>query len=547
MQDRLDANLVRSWAALTLQGLGDARAELDALNVFPVPDGDTGTNLFLTAESANEAVQQLFEESASEPTAAEAMKAFADGALLGARGNSGVITSQLLRGIRQVVAEAADPLAIGGAELACALTRASEMAYKAVAVPKEGTVLTVSRVAAKYATEAVQRGEATLGDVAQAAAEGSRIALDETTQQLQALKDAGVVDSGGRGFVLILEALVEAVTGEHAIRREYKRSAAAIQIDTHTSSYGGPAYEVMFLLEADDDNVPEMKEKLAPLGDSLVVVGGDNLWNVHVHVDDIGAAIEVGIEAGRPYRVKVTHLEEAETLRHEGRGHRRDDGQLAGRALIAVAHGQGVAELLRQAGVTVVMATPGRRPSTSELLNGIKLSRGREVVLLPSDGDTRIVAEAAAAQARDQGVRVGIIPTKSVVQTLAAVAVHDDVANFDDDVVSMGRAAGATRYGAITVAVREAMTTAGTCKVGDILGLVEGDIVVIGSTLQETATKVVAKMLSSGGELLTIVAGEGAGEALLKQTVADAEADHDVDVEVVHGGQPLWPLILGVE
>jgi uncharacterized protein len=216
--------------------------------------------------------------------------------------------------------------------------------------------------------------------------------------------------------------------------------------------------------------------------------------------------------------------------------------------LVAVSHGPGVAALLQESGVTTVGAKPGRRPSTAELLDGIKRSGAREVVLLPSDGDTRTVAEAAAEEARKDGVRAAVIPTRSFVQTLAAAAVHDPGAHFEDDLVAMGRSSASTQYGAITIAVRQAMTTAGVCEIGDVLGLLDGDIVAIGSTLVEAGTAIAMRMLERGGELLTIVAGEDADEALVSAVAEAAEdARPEIEIEIVQGGQPLWPLIFGLE
>jgi len=547
VHDTIDAAVVRLWAAAALSGLGEHRAEIDALNVFPVPDGDTGTNLFLTVESAAQYVEELYGD-AAEPTLAQSVTAFAQGALLGARGNSGVITSQLLRGIADVLT--AESATGGSEDLAGALTRAAELAYGAVAVPREGTVLSVAKAAAFSARESAT-ADASLAAVARAAVAGAQVALDHTPEQLQVLKDAGVVDSGGKGLVVILEALVEAITGEHRVSHPDVRLARPVtSVESHSVTYGGPAYEVMFLLDADDRSVPAMKEALAALGDSLVVVGGGGLWNIHVHVDDVGAAIEAGIEAGRPYRIKVTHLELADDLRRSGRDGSDLPGEdtRTGRALVAVAHGPGVATLLQESGVTTVAAKPGRRPSTAELLDGVKRSGAREVIILPSDGDTRIVAEAAAEQARNDGIRVAVIPTRSVVQTLAAAAVHDPGAHFDDDLVAMGRSSASTRYGAVTVAVRQAVTTAGMCQVGDVLGLLDGDIVEIEPTVSEASVAIVRRMLDRGGELLTIVAGEDADEALLADVSDAAElASPEVEVEIVHGGQPLWPLIIGLE
>ncbi|MGV1035796.1 MAG: DAK2 domain-containing protein [Candidatus Nanopelagicales bacterium] len=553
MSESLDASVIRSWALKALEGLGETRAEIDGLNVFPVPDGDTGTNLFLTMESALQSVEVVMPEAviagAALPPAGAVMKAYAQGALLGARGNSGVITSQLLRGFSDIVNGAVDGSPLGARGLVDALTLASELAYGAVGEPREGTVLTVSRIAAEAASTALAEDpSAGLTAVAAAAVDGAQIALDDTPNLLPVLKEAGVVDSGGRGLVVILDALLEAITGEHRARQEYARADASITMEAHTVTYGGPGYEVMYLLESRDAAVSTLRSQLGALGDSLVVVGGDDLWNVHVHVDDVGAAIEAGIEAGRPYRIKVTHLEQAEAILRSGRGESVADSTRHGRSLVAVAHGSGVKELLLENSVTVVDALPGRRPSTAELLDGIARSGAREVVLLPSDGDTRTVAEAAAEQAREEGLRVAVIPTRSIVQTLAAVAVHDQGAHFDDAIVSMGRASAATRYGAVTVAVKDAVTTAGTCHVDDVLGLVDGDIVEIEDSLTSAAERVIERMLASGGELFTVVSGKDADAKLVASVVATAErVNPDVEVEVIEGHQPLWPLILGVE
>ncbi|MHB1068083.1 MAG: DAK2 domain-containing protein, partial [Candidatus Nanopelagicales bacterium] len=366
---------------------------------------------------------------------------------------------------------------------------------------------------------------------------GARVALARTPELLESLRLAGVVDAGGRGLVVVLEALAESITGVRSAPAPVRAVRAAPVSDEAHSHYGGPAYEVMFLLDGDDAAVPAMKAELDGLGDSLVVVGGDGLWNVHVHVDDAGAAVEAGLRAGRPHRIRITHLDVVVDQRT------RD-----GRALVAVSHGPGVAALLEEAGVTAVPAAARQRPSTAEFLGAIHQTHASEAVLLPSDKDTRAVAEAAAEAARAGGIRVSVIPTRSIVQTLAAVAVHDPAARFDDDVVSMTRAAGATRYAAVTIASRQALTTAGPCQVGDVLGLVDGDIAMIGSALADVARELLAGMLGIGGELVTLVAGADAGPDLthdLPQWLAGRYPL--VEITVYEGGQPLWPLILGVE
>jgi uncharacterized protein len=538
----VSAGLVRDWAFLALSALGDARAEIDALNVFPVPDGDTGTNLYLTMESACEAVQECWPAGdQGSPSTVEVARAMSTGALMGARGNSGVILSQILRGTSEVLGGLTDGDALDGATVHRLLARAADLGYEAVARPVEGTILTVARAAAD-AAQAVLRGGATEATaVVTAAAEAAREALALTPTMLESLRLAGVVDAGGRGLVEILDALAEAVSG---VRRPGSGDAGAheplprpVEAET-TRHYGGPAYEVMFLLQADDEAVPTLKAELDALGDSLVVVGGDTLWNVHVHVDDAGAAVEAGMRAGRPFRLRITHLEPVvDPL-----------AKREARALVAVTHGPGVAELLGRAGVGVVPAAARQRPSTAEVLAAVRQTHAREVVVLPSDKDTCGVAEAAAEQARAEGVRISVIPTRSIVQTLAAVAVHDPSARFDADVVSMTRAAGATRYAGVTIASRAALTTAGPCAEGDVLGLVDGDIVLVGGSVPEATRDILNRMLAIGGELVSLVLGADAGPELRVDLPAWLAERHPlIEVAVHEGGQPFWPVIMGVE
>ena len=535
--------LVRDWAYGALSGLGDAREDIDALNVFPVPDGDTGTNLYLTMESACASVDACWApDAALGPPVGDVARAMSLGALMGARGNSGVIMSQILRGTSEVLGSLPDGQVLDGDAVHRLLRRAADLGYEAVARPVEGTILTVARAAADAAQAVVQAGDADGAAVVTAAAEGAREALARTPTMLESLRLAGVVDAGGRGLVVVLEALVEAVAG---VRRPDAPPESGPHlpvprpVDAEASRhYRGPAYEVMFLLEADDSEVPAMRAELDALGDSLVVVGGEPLWNVHVHVDDAGAAVEAALKAGRPFRIRITHLEAIVD------GHSTADT----RALVAVSHGPGVADLLGRAGVGVVPAAARQRPSTAELLGAVRQTHAREIVLLPSDKDTRGVAESAAEQARAEGVRISIIPTRSIVQTLAAVAVHDPSARFDDDVVAMTRAAGATRYAAVTVASRAALTTAGPCEEGDVLGLVDGDIVAVGDDVPAVARDILSRMLAVGGELVTLVLGADATSDLTDDLPDWLASAHPLtEVAVYDGGQPLWPIIMGVE
>ncbi|WP_030168382.1 DAK2 domain-containing protein [Streptomyces sp. NRRL S-813] len=583
-----DAPAVRTWCGLALRALGRAREEIDAINVFPVADGDTGTNLYLTVESAVATVEAVFAAHEADgpggealpppgpslggPSLAEAARAMAHGALIGARGNSGTILAQLLRGMAQVLAADDESAHTDGRGLRLALRHAADSARQAVAHPVEGTVLSVASAAADAATGA----EGDCGTVARAAYEGARRALAATPGQLAALERAGVVDAGGRGLVAVLAALVETFTGEtpatestppgrtadatgtgrpgedqptvpharvHCAEPDEPRACASPSAPG--PSAGGPAFEVIYLLEAEDAAVDRLRQRLDGLGDSLVVVGGDGLWNVHVHVDDAGAAVEAGVEAGRPYRIRITHFGagDAHTTRAERRPRER-----AQRAVVAVVPGDGLAGLYGEAGATTVPARPGELPASGELLEAVRRAHAREVVLLPNDAELHDTAAAAAEQARGEGVRVALIPTRSAVQGIAALAVHEPGRRFDEDVVAMTSAAGATRHAEVTVAERQSWTTAGICQAGDVLGLIEGDVAVIGADVTATAKTVLDRMLSAGGELVTLVLGDDAPD-----TVSDHLQTHvrdsylAVDTVVYRGGRQRALLLIGVE
>ena len=548
----LDAEALARWATHARDALAEARAEIDDLNVYPVPDGDTGTNLHLTFEAAVDALAGPPDgEAPDAPGPAVAtgpagvLGSLAQGALMGARGNSGVILSQLLRGLADGVGSGQE---IGPAELAAALAVGARAAYDAVAKPVEGTMLTVARVAAEQAQRKAGTVGVDLAAIVTAAAEGAREALRHTPEQLDVLARAGVVDAGGRGVCVLLDALATAVTGalpaavDTTVPQEEVRAARPRSgLDVQDPDAHGPTYEVMYLLDATADAIPTLRTALEPLGDSLVVVGAEPTWNVHVHVDDVGAAVEAGIDAGRPYRIRVTHFRDAA---------RASVAELhpASRGVVSVVAGEGLAALFEAAGATVVAGGPGRRASTAELLTGLRQAQARDLVVLPNDADSLAVAEAAAAKARDEGLRVAVIPTRASVQAIAALAVHDEARRFEDDVVAMTAAAGHCRHGGVTVAARAAVTMGGVCKPGDVLGIVDGDFAVIGDDLVAVAGTVLERMLGSGGELVTLVRGADA-DADLADAVARLvhSARPEVDTVVYEGGQPRYPLLIGVE
>ncbi|GAA5182076.1 hypothetical protein GCM10023322_18210 [Rugosimonospora acidiphila] len=590
MLDSLDAAAVRRWCTEGLAALRRHQDEIDKLNVFPIPDGDTGTNLVLTVTSAHQALDQEPDDGGPEEVGeitrlGWTLRRMARGAVLGARGNSGVIMSQMLRAIADALATT--PAARGRA-LATALDRAATAARAAVATPVEGTLLSVAGGAARAAAEA---GSDELEGVARAAARGAAEALDRTPKQLPTLARAGVVDAGGRGLVILLNALVDVVAQPIAGRSDPPDAAPdpppAAEASPPAADDPSPApvsppaagdgpgdpwdgpgaagssgsagpgprsrsrrppavsaceagpvefgYEVQYLVDAPEPAVEALRKQLAPLGDSLVVVGdGEGTWNVHVHVDDVGAAIEAGVRAGRPHRISVTRFAD-----------RIAPPEPQDRCAVVVATGDGLIELFRGEGALIVA---GPTPSTGEILAAIRAAGARQVVVLPGSRATQAVAALAAEQARAQGARVGVVPTRSPVQTLAALAVRDEGRRFEDDLIAMAEAAGTCRYAEVCTAGKEAVTVAGVCRPGDILGLVEGEVNLIGHDLRRTCRDLLDRLLAGGGELVTLLTGAdappGLGAALREHL---GRRWPFVEAQVFDGGQPLYPLMVGVE
>jgi dihydroxyacetone kinase-like predicted kinase len=572
--DSLDDAAVRRWCADGLAALRRHQQEIDELNVYPVPDGDTGTNLVLTLTSAQQALSdaeppQGGPGAVSETAHGRTLRVMARGALLGARGNSGVILSQILRGLAEAVADLPD---VRGKGLTRGLATAADAAYQAVANPVEGTVLTVAAAAAEGAA-AIDSDE--LDAVARAAAEAAARALARTPEQLPVLAAAGVVDAGGRGLVVLLDALLAVITGAPTDNGTSTAPAplAARRPGTAIREVGSPeyGYEVQFLLDAEPPAVSDMRETLAELGDSLVVVGagaivpgsaakagasaaevsGDvQTWHVHVHVNDVGAAIEAGVRAGRPYQISVTHFDVPSNSRlsaSQANGQlsaSQANGQLSesqfsappvraeeaappvdphARGAVVVAAGAGLASLFAAEGVAVVAGNP----STRHLVEAVRSTGASRVVVLPNDPNTQAVADAAATEAYAGGIRVSVVPTRSPVQALAALAVRDPRRRFEDDVIAMAEAAGACRYAEVCYASREALTMVGRCQAGDVLALVEGEVHLIGADLVQICRDLLDRLLGGGGELITLLIG--------------AEAPADL------AGAPHYPLVVGVE
>ncbi|MFI5957278.1 DAK2 domain-containing protein [Cryptosporangium sp. NPDC051539] len=517
MLESLDPGAIRRWCTGTLSALRRSQREIDALNVFPVADSDTGTNLVLTLQAAADAVP-------AEGSSREVWTAMARGALLGARGNSGMILSQLLAGAAAVL-PADRP--VRGRALATALAAAVDAGYSAVAQPVEGTVLSVAGAAARAAAEADTDALATVSAAALGAA---RLALESTPAQLAAMGLPGVVDAGGRGLVVMLDVLDTVVRGEAVdLTSPEPVSLPAVVAGVQRG------WEIQYLLASRESDVPGLSKRLGEIGDSVVVASVDSsLWSVHVHADDIGAALEAGLELGRPYRVVVSPLMTVPGAPSP-----------SARAIVAVVPGAGLAAVFAAAGAVPVEVVPGSVPTARPLLDAIERMGADEVVLLPNSGAYAAVAEEASVGA---DATVSVLHTRSVVQGIAALAVADRARSFRDDVVAMAEAAAATRWAEIVVADEAGLTMAGACRVGDVLGLVDGDVATIGASVPDVLANVLDRLLNAGGELVTVVLGAAAAPGLEDGMRAHLRAHWPFcEVHVLDGGQPRSVVVVGVE
>jgi len=538
------------------------REKVDALNVFPVPDGDTGTNMARTLDAVVAELEKADE--GAEPTC----NAISHGSLMGARGNSGVILSQILRGMAHTLKDTTEATA---AKVAEALKAASHAAYQAVLKPIEGTILTVVRESADAAHAAAEEGESLAG-VLRAARDAGRHALDRTPEMLPVLKDAGVVDAGGAGFLLLLDSALHVVDGEplpEPADLDDGPTAEQLEAAAHRHAMDGGVdvselrYEVMYFLHLEDGKIDNFKQDWGEIGDSIVVVGGDGLWNCHVHTNDIGAAIEVAIDlGGRPKQIRVTDLFEEVAEEHDKR-----EAALGGHvpsragaglppvtcAVVAVASGDGLSELFGQLGVQgVVTGGQTLNPSTAELLAAVEAVNAQQVVVLPNNKNIIPVAQQLDALTQKTVV---VVPTRSMPEALAALVVYDPEAEATDNASEMTDAAESVATGEVTQAVRSTNSEAGPVNEGDWMGLVrgaknpgEGGIVAVSDTLEGAVVALLEQLVGPTAEIITVVEGRDAtgGQTDMIRTWL-GENRPDVQVEVHRGGQPLYPYLFGVE
>lgn len=553
--DRLGAEGLRATMEWFRDALALHRDVINQLNVYPVPDGDTGTNMALTLETV------VTEVSAAGDQMSEVCHAISHGSLMGARGNSGVILSQILRGLAETVANAGhvDPPVLAGA-----LKQASAAADEAVSTPVEGTILTVVRDVATAAVEAVDQGVDGLIQMVEGCQQAGRASLDRTPELLPQLARANVVDAGGAGFLLFLDALATAMDGRPLPDPPPVDPTAGVGAavagadDPHgvDDDADGTRYEVMFFLETDDDRIGEFRSAWEALGDSIVVVGGDGLWNCHIHSNDIGGSIEAGIGVGRPFDIRVTDLfeqvEHVESLMESAAESEIDgtvttvEGDPVRTAVVAVSVGAGVRRIFESLGVRAVIAGgQTMNPSTEHFVQAVEQLNASEIVLLPNNKNIVPVAE-RVDECTDTTVRV--VPTKGIAEGLAALMAYDPSASADENLSAMADAAADVVTGEITQAVRDTESELGPIAAGQWLGLDRAGLRVVAHSTAQAATGLLAELIDDSHELVTVIAGAGATAAEVEE-VAGWLAEHhpEIEMEVHEGGQPLYPFYFGVE
>ncbi|MFM9085188.1 MAG: DAK2 domain-containing protein [Acidimicrobiia bacterium] len=567
--DRLGADALRHTVVTFRDTLKRHQADLNKLNVYPVPDGDTGTNMARTLDAVVAELDKAVGADAGGGATADlaaTCKAISHGALMGARGNSGVILSQVLRGISATMRDAADH---GPSTVASALGAASAAAYEAVLKPIEGTILTVVRESSEAAAAAVGRG-AGLADMLRAARDEGAASLARTPDILPVLRDAGVVDAGGAGYLLFLDAALHVVAGEplpeprevagpntEQLIAVSRRTAAEGEVDVSELRY-----EVMFLLEIDDTRSHAFKQAWGKVGDSIVVVGGEGIYNCHIHTNDIGAAIEAPISlGGRPHQIRVTDLFEEVAEEHAKREAEIGAPEAAAPArpgvrtalppvtcaVVAVASGDGLAELFGAMGVHgVVTGGQTMNPSTQELLDAVEHMNATQVVILPNNKNIIAVAQQVDGLTTKD---VRVVPTCSMPEGLAALVAYDPEASAEHNGSQMAAAASAVATGEVTTAVRDTQSEAGPVREGDVIGIVRGDgVVAVSREVATTCAALLDRLVDDGRELVTIITGDGASAATTERISAWlAEHRPGVAIEVHDGGQPLYPYLFGVE
>ena len=553
---QIDAALLQKMLIGGAKRLEANKEYINELNVFPVPDGDTGTNMTMTALAAAKEVGN-----APEVTVKEVTRALSSGSLRGARGNSGVILSQLFRGFYKGV-KGEDVLTTETA--AAGFKNAVDTAYKAVMKPKEGTILTVSRGAA---SAAIKKAESTNDavEVMRAALDGAKAALAKTPEMLPVLKEVGVVDSGGQGLVFIYEGFLSALTGEYIASEDFQATPATmtemINAEHHKSVAGhvateditfGYCTEIMIGLKqgptyVKDFDYEEFQNYLSNLGDSLLVVNDDEIVKVHVHTEDPGLVMQEGLKYGALVKVKVDNMRN----QHDAQVQKEEAIQAAPSApkdfaLIAVVAGDGLADIFKSQGVDyVISGGQTMNPSTEDIVKAIEQVNAKNVIILPNNKNIFMAAQSAAEVV---DVNAAVVETRTVPQGFTSLLAFDPSQSIEANVEAMTASLSDVTSGSVTLAVRDTTIDGLEIHENDILGMVDGKILVSTPDMDQALLDTFDKMIDEDSEIVMIYVGEE-GNQEQAQALAEKleEAHEDIEVEIFQGDQPVYPYLFSVE
>ncbi|MGO4442978.1 DAK2 domain-containing protein [Mycobacterium sp. 2YAF39] len=540
---RLDASALRDWAHTAVGDLITHTDEINLLNVFPVADADTGTNMLFTMRAAWAQADAL----AGSDDVVEVAAALARGALQGARGNSGVILSQILRGLGDVTATAAADRDgalsdIGGALFAAALRHSVALVVSSMGEAVPGTITSVLQDAAGAAEHAAA-DDSGLADVVSAAGDAAAVSLAKTTGQLDVLAEAGVVDAGARGLLVLLDAMSATLTGHTRPRDKYV-PAPPHDHAVATAASAVPQFEVMYLLSGcDAAGVDALRRRLDRLGESVAIATttGAGQYSVHVHADDAGAAVEAALSLGTLSRIQITSLTGADGARPSG-------GWARERAVLAVVDGSGAEELFVGEGAHVLQLDAQGPVSAKNLLHALVNTGAAQIMVLPNGYVAAEELVAGCTAAIGWGIDVVPVPTASMVQGLAALAMHEADRQAVDDGYTMARAAAAARHGSVRVATEEALTWAGTCEPGDGLGISGDEVLIVGKDLASAGAGLIDLLLAAGGELVTVLTGAGIDAAVGEALAEHVHREHlGAELVTYHTGHRGDALLIGVE
>lgn len=522
---------------------------VNELNVFPVPDGDTGTNMGLTIISALKEAEHLD----SFATVEEVSAAVSRGALMGARGNSGVILSQFFRGFAEGL-KGKEVATIK--DLAFAFKKASDVTYKAVMKPTEGTILTVGRELSDFAVKNAAKAT-DMGSFYESVIKAAEKSLDNTPNLLPVLKEQGVVDAGGKGLVVILQGALKAAKGETIEKiedAELQRKSPKAFVDGEVEDDDIEfAYCTEFLIKGDSDKAEEFKQKLIPLGDCLLVVGASGIIKTHIHTNNPGRVLEYASEIGMLQDIKIDNMriqhkeklfkdEEVEAAKGKNRVVEPTEEY----AFVTVSIGDGLDEVFESLNADyIVKGGQTMNPSTEDLLKGVESTPGKNVFILPNNKNIQLAAE----QVKELTKRnVKVIPTRSIPEGISAMLAFQPDTSFDENEEAMKEAISHVKSGQVTYAVRDTEISGKKIAEGDVIGIAHGDIVSVGSEVTEVTRELIEELVNEDHSLITLYYGEDVdeedGEKLLKELEEEYE---DLDIELVYGGQPLYYYLVSLE